>query len=93
MIEERLNFCRVFELPENYPNAFCFGGVVPVEFKMVDWFNPIPSEDFDNKKVKRWEDYIPMIKEFLLLKNYIKSNKKYLIITDFDKAFIFSREE
>ena len=90
MIQEKLNFCRVFEIPDNYPNEYCFGGGIPVEFKMVDWFNPIPVEDFWNNKIKKWKDYEPMIQEFLLKKNYIKSNDKYLVITAFDESFIFN---
>ncbi|HUU89141.1 MAG TPA: hypothetical protein VMX17_15510 [Candidatus Glassbacteria bacterium] len=100
MIQEKLNFCRVFELPDNYPSGYrfgdgnhpsgyCFGGGVSTNFKMVGLFNPIPSEDFYEKKVKRWEDYIPMIREFLLKKKYVKPNRKYIVITDFDESFIF----
>jgi hypothetical protein len=93
MIEENSNFCRVFEIPNTYPSGYCFGGGIPVEFQMVDWFNPIPLEDFEGEKVRRWSDYVPMIKEFLLRKNYVKSNRKYLVITDFDESFIFDGEE
>jgi len=37
------NFCRVFELPAEFSNGYCFGGGIPTLFKMVDWFNPIPE--------------------------------------------------
>jgi len=93
MINEKQNFCRVFELPENYPSGYCFGGGFPVEFKMVDWFNPIPPDDFEDEKIRKWENYVSMIKEFLLRKNYVKLNRKYLVITDFDESFIFSGNE
>jgi hypothetical protein len=92
MINEMSNFCRVFELPDKYPSGYCFGGGFPVEFKMVDWFNPIPSDDFYDNKIKKWEDYVPMIKEFLLKKLYVKSGMKYLVITDFGESFVFEKE-
>lgn len=37
------NFCRVFELPQKFPTDYCFGGGIPVNFQMVDWFNPVPN--------------------------------------------------
>lgn len=85
------NFCRVFELPDNYPNEYCFGGGVPVYFKMVDWFNPIPPEHIEDKILK-WEEYIPMLKDFLVLKNYVHPGKKYLLLTDFNESMIFEKE-
>ena len=39
------NFCRVFMLPEEYPEDFCFNGGHPVNFQMVDWFNPVAHDD------------------------------------------------
>ena len=35
------NFCRVFQLPAEYPKGYCFGGGLPTTFVMVDWFNPV----------------------------------------------------
>lgn len=37
------NFCRVFQLPAEYPKGYCFGGGLPTTFVMVDWFNPVPE--------------------------------------------------
>ena len=37
------NFCRVFQLPAEYPKGYCFGGGLPTTFVMVDWFNPVPG--------------------------------------------------
>lgn len=37
------NFCRVFSLPDSYPKGYCFGGGLPTNFTMVDWFNPVPN--------------------------------------------------
>lgn len=93
MIEEKLNFCRVFEMSDSYPSGYYFYGGISVEFKMVDSFNPIPPEHFKDNEIKEWIDYVPMIKEFLLRKNYVKSNKKYLVLTDFDESFVFKGEK
>ena len=37
------NMCRVFELPSQYPKGYCFQGSIDTNFKMVDWFNPVPE--------------------------------------------------
>ncbi len=42
------NFCRVFELPEQFSNEFCFGGGTPTTFIMVDWFHPIMDKRLPN---------------------------------------------
>lgn len=56
------NFCRVFELPKKFSKDYCFGGGIPTEFKMVDWFNPVTglpqwgiSEDKYNELLKSGE--------------------------------------
>jgi hypothetical protein len=86
--KESENFCRVFELPNNYPEDFCFNGGVPVTFKMVDWFEPVPLQMQD----KTWEEIETKLKEFLRCKVYVKPNRKYILITDFGKSFIFQKE-
>jgi len=88
-ITERNNFCRVFELPESYPEGFCFGGGKLVQFKMVDWFYPIPSGDIIFKQIKTWEEYELEMKPFLQDKVYVKPGRKYILITKFDKCFLF----
>ncbi len=35
------NFCRVFQLPQSYPQGYCFGGGLPTTFVMVDWFHAV----------------------------------------------------
>jgi hypothetical protein len=89
IINEMNNFCRVFELPDEFPTGFCFGGGYPVTFKMIDWFNPISPTEL-NENIK-WEDYISGIKEFMLEKKYIKVGKKYLLITDFGEVLFISK--
>ena len=91
MISESNNFCRVFELPITYPNDFCFGGGHAVTFTMVDWFQPIPMEDIWENKVEPWSNYVPALKQFLLIKNYIKPDRTYLLITDFGESFLFDK--
>ena len=98
------NFCRVFELPESYPNDYCFGGGHSVIFKMVDWFNPVPDigQPAVSKEVWRKEVGEIEIKEvplewfyeklvpWLLEKRYVKSGKEYLVLCDFGAAIRFA---
>lgn len=35
------NFMRVFEVPEKFSTEYCFGGGIPTNFQMVDWFHPV----------------------------------------------------
>lgn len=83
-----LNFCRVFELPDRYPEGYCFSGGKPVTMLMVDWFNPWP----DNPKLKTWEDVTKLLLPFLRSKIYVKPNKRYILITDFGASLIFEKE-
>jgi len=50
------NFCRVFELPQTFSEAYCFSGGIPTVFIMVDWFNPIPASDVSDNKIKPWSE-------------------------------------
>lgn len=82
------NFCRVFELPESFPEQFCWGGGIPVTFKMVDWFNPVP----DSMQDKDWETEVkPSLVKFILPKAYVQLGRCYLVLTDFGNAFIVSK--
>lgn len=93
-IPSHKNFCRVFELPLDYPHDFCFGGGHTVAFRMVDWFEPIPMEDIHNSEdgYFDWDYYVPKLKEFLKVKNYIRPTRQYIAITDFGESFIFTGE-
>jgi len=89
------NFCRVFELPERYPNGFCFDGGKPVEMLMVDWFYPMPSDvalSVTGKKMPTWDEHKKHLKEFVSKKNYIKKGKAYLIITEFGESMIIGNQ-
>jgi len=86
-----LNFCRVFEIPKRYPEGFLFAGGKDVIFKMIDWFNPIPAEHFFNDEVKEWDHYVPMIRNFVLKKDYVKDGCSYILITDFGESIVFKK--
>lgn len=82
------NFCRIFELPVKFPTGFCFGGPLPTTFGMVDWFYPVQDEDQE----KDWEsEVVPLLREFLSKKQYVRPGRQYLLLTDFGKSFVFSR--
>jgi len=99
------NFCRVFEMPKQYPNGFCSGGGHPVNFQMVDWFNPVPgiSQPAVSKEV--WREKVGEIEvkkvsltelknslvPFLKDKQYIHPGRDYLVLCDFGASFQFNR--
>ena len=101
------NFCRVFEMPAQFSSEFCFGGGIPTNFQMVDWFNPIPdlgqpavSKEVWRKKVgdiKTEEIEHDELGRFLIpwlkMKQYIKQGKTYIVICDFGACFSFHLEE
>ena len=86
------NFCRVFELPNQYPEGFLFGEGKQIVFRMVDWFGPIPSKDFwEGEYPETWEELELTLRNFLKDKVYLRSGFKYILITDFDKSFVFEK--
>jgi len=101
------NFCRVFEMPVEYPTGFCFGGGKPVNFQMVDWFEPVSGLPQPAVSKKIWEDNVGEIETkiitiaelmeklipFLSDKSYVQAGRKYLVITNFDASFIFEGEQ
>ena len=98
------NFCRVFEIPESYPEGYLFGGGKPVNFLMIDWFNPVPgigqpavTKEVWRKEVVEIETKEISINElqeslipWLLEKQYVKNGRDYLILCDFGAALRFS---
>ena len=60
---------------------------------MVDWFQPIPVMDVETGNIKAWSEYVPLLKDFLKEKIYLKSGKRYLLLTDFQESFMFSKGE
>lgn len=97
------NFCRVFELPLNFPSDFCFNGGIPVQFKMVDWFNPVSGIPQPAVSKEVWRDKVGEIKveeveiselentiiPFLKQKQYVKIGRSYLVLYNFGGATTF----
>jgi len=79
-------FCRVFELPIQYPSGFCHGGGRPVSLLMVDWFNLWVDHHPQPISQRDWELLQPKLEPFILQKNYINPGMRYLVLTDFDYA-------
>lgn len=82
------NFGRVFELPTSYPEGFCFGGGKPVMMKMVDWFNPWPTVDFELADVT-WAEVVDRLRPWLSEKCYVQPGRTYVLITDFGESMLF----
>lgn len=84
-VDGQNNFCRVFELPDQYSSEFCFGGGIPHVFTMVDWFNPVPIQT----KEITYEELYNFLVPFLKIKIWYNINKKYLILCDFGASIVF----
>ena len=84
----RNNFGRVFELPNRYPREYCFGGGQPVQFLMVDWFNPLKTTD----PPEPWEEAVKTLRPFLMQKSYVKPGRRYILITDFGETLMFGHD-
>lgn len=92
------NFCRVFQLPSEFPEGFCFGGGLPTTFQMVDWFNPIPAFDDEfnfllpkTLEGAELEASREMLKDFIRGKGYFNPLATFLIITDYGDAFLVGK--
>ena len=98
------NFCRVFELPEKYPDGYCFNGGHIVEFKLVDWFNPIMGVGMAAVSKEVWKKNVGEIDikrvsindiksliPYLCKKPHIKSGKNYLILCSFGASIVFDK--
>lgn len=79
------NFMRIFKLPTEYPEDFCFGGGIPVTFQMVDWFSPVPDNMIENFNI---EKHRKMIRKFVKEKIYFTTGYKYLAIADYGDTFL-----
>jgi len=100
------NFCRVFELPNHFSSEFCFGGGIPTNFQMVDWFNPVPDINQPAVSKEVWKEKVGEIaiktvdheelQAFLIpwlkMKTYVQQGRMYLIICDFGACFVFRKE-
>ena len=97
------NFCRVFEVPEILSTEYCFGGGVPVLFKMVDWFYPIPDVGQAAVSKEVWEKEVGQIVpvevdleelektliSFLREKRYANPGRTYLVLYEFGGSSVF----
>lgn len=52
------NFCMVVEIPNSFPSGYCSGGGLPVDFKMVDWFNPVTELPNWNISEKQYNELV-----------------------------------
>jgi len=99
------NFCRVFELPEEFSTDFCFGGGINTNFKMIDWFYPVPNVPQIAVSKEVWEKEVGPIESvevdieeleksiipFLKQKTYTKPNRQYLILYSFGGSTVFTK--
>lgn len=89
------NFIRIFRLPTEYPEGFCFNGGFPVNIQMVDWFNPVsPMELWGDKEIKasgdEWENRQDDLAKFIQSKTYAMAypDNEHLAITAWGGCFI-----
>ncbi len=99
------NFCRVFEVPDQFPSDFCFGGGHPVNFQMVDWFYPVRDMGTPGVSKEIWvkevgpietktvalNDLVKDLAPFLQQKQYVKAGREYLVICDFGAVFLVGK--
>lgn len=92
-INDYNNFCRVFQLPQIFPDGYCFNGGITCEFKMVDWFNPVNDEE-DVKLIAagKLDKIINSLSEFIRRKTYYESDFNYIVICDFGLTFKIQKE-
>lgn len=91
------NFIRIFQLPQEYPRDFCFNGGHPVVMHLIDWFYPLPQEDFWSCKEKEYsEEQLKTIREqitkFIRQKTYCLKGYKYLALTNYNDSFIIEKD-
>ncbi len=88
------NFCRVFQLPVEYPKGYCFGGGLSTTFVMVDWFNPV-------SELPRWaiseKQYHELIKSGKLVDDgshmkEVNSDELQVTLVDFLKQKNYVKE-
>ncbi len=92
-ITQENNFIRIFRMPQQFRSDFCFGGGHPVNFQMVDWFNPIPQEELWSGKPKELtdkelEEYREAIREFIKVKNYYDPKFQFLALSAYGDVFL-----
>ena len=91
-ISETQNFMRIFQVPVEFPEGYCFQGGKPTTFLLVDWFNPIEQDKFWSGKTvtlnaEEIETHHKMARDFIKGKTYYNPHYKYLALTDYNDAF------
>jgi hypothetical protein len=94
-ISEETNFVRIFRLPLSYPRGFCFGGGYPVNFQLVDCFNPFSTQEIYGSTHKiiggdEYENHIDHLRDFIGKKVYFERGSRYLAIADYGDAFLIA---
>ena len=98
------NFCRVFAIPSKFSSDFCFGGGIPTNFQMVDWFYPVQDIPMAACDKATWEKEVGPIEykeieledlekvliPFLREKNYTLAGNQYLILYSFGGSTVFT---
>jgi len=94
-ITRATNFCRVFRLPQKFPEGYCFDGGHPAIFQLVDWFNPFDTmegnkefDPCDPEYLKHVED----LKKFIKGKCWFNPEFTYMILTDYGDVFLINPE-
>lgn len=96
------NFLRVFRLPEELPEDYCFGGnEQPVTLMMVDWFNAVSQMDFQKVETvkifdvasKEYQLHVKALKAFIKGKSYFNPAHTYMILTDYGDVFMVNPEK
>ncbi len=99
-ITDVTNFLRIFQLPDSFPEDFCFAGGRPSTFTLVDWFNAFPQEDFWGDKTKEFDSadekyrlHIEKLKEYIKGKKYYHPEYTYMVLTDYGDVFLVNPEK
>ncbi|MGC2778047.1 MAG: hypothetical protein WA418_20660 [Bradyrhizobium sp.] len=75
-------FVRVYRLPDQLTDGFCFGGGKPITFVNVDWFEAIVSEGVD------------VLTKYIKSKTYFSGRARFLVLGDRpDFVFTIDAEE
>jgi len=98
-ITEATNFIRIFEVPDEFPPEFCFGGGHNTIFILTDWFNPFEQKLFWEEKELvyvesslAYQERIIKLRNFVKGKQYFKPDKTFMALTDYGDVFLINPE-
>jgi hypothetical protein len=72
-------FVRVYHLPGQLTDGFCFGGGKPITFVNVDWFEAVVGEG------------VEVLTSFIKTKAYYNDRARFLVLGD-RSDFVFTIE-